>query len=105
MSLKFLSKAQLRKKLIKLQDDVAEHLEKDSDVDSFLDQTDLFDEWEEVLPEAEFPIFVITILNNISREAIIASIVDSIGKNDKLTKTENKKVTIKNIEFPDHPFS
>ena len=33
---------------------------------------------------------VITILNNIRREAIIASIVDSIGKNDKLTKVRLK---------------
>ena len=101
MSLDCLSKAELRVKLLNLQDRVADHIEKEPDVDTFLDQTNLFDEWEKVLPEAEFPIFVITVLNNIRRKAIISSIIDSIGRHDHQAEPESEETSI--ID-KDHPF-
>ena len=101
MSLDCLSKAELRVKLLNLQDRVADHIEKEPDVDTFLDQTNLFDEWEKVLPEAEYPIFVITVLNNIRREAVIASIIDSIGRHDPQAEPESEETSI--ID-KDHPF-
>ena len=101
MSLDCLSKAELRVKLLNLQDRVADHIEKEPDVDTFLDQTNLFDEWEKVLPEAEYPIFVITVLNNIRGEAVIASIIDSIGKHDLQSEPESEETSI--ID-KDHPF-
>ena len=101
MSLDCLSKAELRVKLLNLQDRVVDSLEKKPDVDTFLDQTNLFDEWEKVLPEAEYPIFVITVLNNIRRKAIISSIIDSIGRNDPQAEPESEETSI--ID-KDHPF-
>ena len=76
MSLDCLSKAELRVKLLNLQDRVVDSLEKNPDVDAFLDQTNLFDEWEKVLPEAEYPIFVITVLNKIRTDYIINRLLD-----------------------------
>ena len=104
MSLDCLSKAELRVKLLNLQDKVADRLEKEPDVDTFLDQTNLFDEWEKVLPEAEYPIFVITVLNNIRREAVIASIIDSIDKHDLQSESEKKGSSVTDKDRIDHPF-
>ena len=104
MSLDCLSKAELRVKLLNLQDKVADRLEKEPDVDTFLDQTNLFDEWEKVLPEAEYPIFVITVLNNIRREAVIASIIDSIGKPDLQSEPEKEGSSVTDKDGIDHPF-
>ena len=101
MSLDCLSKAELRVKLLNLQDRVVDSLEKKPDVDTFLDQTNLFDEWEKVLPNAEYPIFVITVLNNIRRKAIISSIIDSIGRHDHQAEPESEETSI--ID-KDHPF-
>ena len=104
MSLDCLSKAELRVKLQNLQDRVADRLEKEPDVDTFLDQTNLFDEWEKVLPEAEYPIFVITVLNNFRREAVIASIIGSIGKHDLQSEPEKERFSVSNKDGIDHPF-
>ena len=104
MSLDCLSKAELRVKLLNLQDKVADRLEKEPDVDTFLDQTNLFDEWEKVLPEAEYPIFVITVLNNIRREAVIASIIDSIGKHDLQSEPGKEGSSVTDKDGIDHPF-
>ena len=104
MSLDCLSKAELRVKLLNLQDRVVDSLEKKPDVDTFLDQTNLFDEWEKVLPEAEYPIFVITVLNNIRREAVIASIIDSIGKHGLQSEPKKEGSSVTDKDGIDHPF-
>ena len=104
MSLEHFSKAELHVKLMNLQDRVADHLKKEPDVDIFLDQTNLFDDWEKVLPQAEYPIFIITVLNNIRREAIISSIIDSIGRNDHQAESESEETSIIDKDGVDHPF-
>tara|TARA_B100001750_G_scaffold63622_1_gene50533 strand:+ start:256 stop:573 length:318 start_codon:yes stop_codon:yes gene_type:complete len=104
MSLDHFSKAELHVKLMNLQDRVADHLKKEPDVDIFLDQTNLFDDWEKVLPEAEYPIFVITVLNNIRREAVIASIIDSIGKHGLQSEPEKEGSSVTDKDGIDHPF-
>ncbi len=104
MSLDCLSKAELRVKLLNLQDRVVDSLEKKPDVDTFLDQTNLFDEWEKVLPEAEYPIFVITVLNNIRREAVIANIIDSISKHGLQSEPEKEGSSVTDKDGIDHPF-
>ena len=104
MSLEYFSKAELHVKLMNLQDRVADHLKKEPDVDIFLDQTNLFDDWEKVLPEAEYPIFVITVLNNIRREAVIASIIDSIGKHGLQSEPEKEGSSVTDKDGIDHPF-
>ncbi|GIS55031.1 hypothetical protein Ct9H90mP29_20730 [bacterium] len=50
MILKKLSKSALKNRLIKLMDDVKVHLNKEPGVDKFLDETNLFDDWELALP-------------------------------------------------------
>ena len=48
------------------------------DVDSFIDETDLFDDFEDILPDEEYGIFVITLLNGIRSETVINMLLDSI---------------------------
>ena len=78
MILKKLSKSALKNRLIKLMDVVKVHLNNKPDVDKFLDETNLFDDWELALPEHEYPILVMAVLNDIRKDNIINSIVDSV---------------------------
>ena len=97
----------LEKSLITLFDTVLEHLESDPDIDKFLDNTLLFEEWEKIIPEAEYPIFVIAVLNDIRRPSIIETIISSINQpkireDDKLIQPLHaEKIT----SFGDQPFS
>ena len=77
-----LNNNQLREQLISLMDTVVLYMKNEPDVDKFLDETDLFDEWEKALPEAEYPIFVIAVLNNTRRDAIMDTIINAILKKD-----------------------
>ena len=51
-----------------------------ADMDDILDSTTVLDEFEDYLPEEEYPIFVITILNGFKSKSVINSILDSIDK-------------------------
>ena len=68
----------LKNKIFSLQDEVSRILSIDDDVDKFLDNSTILDEWEEMIPDAEYGIFVMAILNNVKRESIIDKILDSI---------------------------
>ena len=81
MNITLLNKEDLREKLFTLQDTVATKLSMDPDVDNFLDTTNLFDQWEAVLPDAEYPIFVMAVLNNIRRNVVIDVILNSLLDN------------------------
>ena len=70
--LTLLNNNQLKEQLISLMDTVVLYFKNEPDVDKFLDETDLFDEWEKALPEAEYPIFVIAVLNNTRRDATVS---------------------------------
>ena len=65
-------------RIFSLQDEVSNALSINSDVDKFLDNTTLLDEWEKIIPEPEYGIFVIAVLNNIRKKAVIDRIIDSI---------------------------
>ena len=97
----------LEKKLIALFDTVKKHLESDPDIDNFLDNTLFFEEWEKIIPEAEYPIFVIAVLNDIRRPSIIETIVSSI----KQSKIKEDSKSIESLQeekitsFGDQPFS
>jgi len=65
-------------RIFSLQDKVSNALLVNPDVDKFLDSTTLFDEWEEIIPDPEYGIFVIAVLNNIRKKAVIEKIIDSI---------------------------
>mgnify|MGYP001296933764 CR=1 FL=1 len=73
-----LNRGELKEELFRLMDEVRLSLQKQDDVDDFLANTNLFDEWESILPDSEYPIFIISVLNNIRREIIIDSILDAV---------------------------
>lgn len=105
MDVKNLTKTNLKKSLLELMDNVQIAISQEKDVDTFLDKTDLFDEWENILPHAEYPIFVMTVLNNIRKESIINVLVDSVLNNplpSKQNKIVKPKPTISMIDG--HPF-
>ena len=56
MNYSSLTKDDLKDHLFSLMDQVIHHLAAEPDVDKFLDQTDIFEDWEKVLPEEEYPI-------------------------------------------------
>ena len=86
----------LKNKIFSLQDEVSRILSIDDDVDKFLDNSTILDEWEEMIPDAEYGIFVMAILINIKRESIIDKILDSILNTDesnfKSSNTENNNI-------------
>ena len=91
----------LKKKIFSLQDEVSNRLSIDNDVDKFLDNSTILDEWENIIPDQEFGIFVIAVLNNIRSDKIINKILDSI-----LSIVDSKeKSTSKIAENNHHPFS
>ncbi len=91
----------IKKKIFSLMDEVQKSLVVKDDIDKFLDETTLFDEWEDILPDAEYGIFVITILNNIRTKVIINTLIDSVLEVD--TSNDNK-ILIKKEKPLSHPF-
>ena len=89
----------LKKKIFSLQDEISNKLGIDNDVDKFLDNTTILDEWEEIIPDPEYGIFVIAVLNNIRRDKIINKILDAI-LNIKDSKEKTVSLVDKNIEHP-----
>ena len=96
----FDQKVILKEKIFSLQAEVSKILSIDNDVDKFLDNSTILDEWEKIIPDAEYGIFVIAILNNIKRKIIIDKIVDSI-LNISNPKNRAKR---KNSQIKHHPF-
>ena len=91
----------LKNKIFSLQDEVSRILSIDNDVDKFLDNSTILDEWEEIIPDAEYGIFVMAILNNVKRESIIDKILDSILNTDE---SNFKSSNTKNNNIKHHPF-
>ena len=79
-SLYTLTREELKSYIFEIQDTIKFHLNKGGNVDSFLDETDLIDDFESVLPDEDFGIFVITVLNGIKTESIINTLLDSLMK-------------------------
>ena len=76
--LTLLSREELKDYIFKLQKFIQDEQESGKDIDTILDETDIFDEFEEVLPDDEFPIFVITILNGFQTDDLIDKLLDVI---------------------------
>ena len=91
----------LKNKIFSLQDEVSRILSIDNDVDKFLDNSTILDEWEEIIPDAEYGIFVMAILNNVKRESIIDKILDSILNTDE---SNFKGSATENDNIKQHPF-
>ena len=91
----------LKNKIFSLQDEVSRILSIDNDVDKFLDNSTILDEWEEIIPDAEYGIFVMAILNNVKRDSIIDKILDSILNTDE---SGFREPTTENNNIKRHPF-
>ena len=88
MKLNNSNKNKLKFKMFNLMDEVQLTLKEGVSIDDFLDETDLFSAWEEMIPEKEYPIFIMAVLNNIRKESIIDTILDSLTvENQKKNQT------------------
>ena len=100
------NKNDVKNKIFSLMDEVHLILEGGLSIDDFLDQTNLFNEWEKIIPEKEYPIFVMAVLNNIRKESIINTIIASLtdtnmGKNRVSSFSSKKKKLISHMgELP-----
>ena len=83
-SIKDMNRNEIKDYLFSIQDYFKESIDRGVDIDHMLDNTTILDEFEEYLPEEEYPIFVITILNGFKTESIIKSILDNIEKKKAL---------------------
>ena len=78
--LTLLSREELKDYIFRLQKFIQDEQESGKDIDTILDETDIFDEFEEILPDNEFPIFVITILNGFQSDVLITKLLDVIDE-------------------------
>ena len=79
-----MNRQEVKKYIFKLQEFIKNEKLKGKDIDTILDETDVFDQFEEILPDNEYPIFVITILNGFNSEVILNKLIDTIEKACKL---------------------
>jgi len=70
------SREELKDYIFRLQKFIQDEKESGKDIDTILDETDIFDEFEEILPDNEFPIFVIAILNGFKSDDVIDKLLD-----------------------------
>ena len=75
-----LNREELKDYIFNLQKFITEEKENGKDIDTILDETDIFDEFEEILPDDEFPIFVISILNGFKSDVVINKLLDVINE-------------------------
>ena len=75
-----MSREELKKHIFRLQEFIENEQKAGKDVDTILDETDIFDEFEDVLPDDEFPIFVITILNGFQSDVLVNKLLDVIDE-------------------------
>ena len=73
-----LSREELKDYIFNLQKFITDEQENGKDIDTILDETNIFDEFEDILPDDEFPIFVITILNGFQSDMILDKLLNII---------------------------
>tara|TARA_B100000945_G_C20312542_1_gene563576 strand:+ start:237 stop:503 length:267 start_codon:yes stop_codon:yes gene_type:complete len=84
-SIKSFNRSELKEYIFELQTFIKNEQENGKDIDTILDETNIFDQFEEILPDNEFPIFVITILNGFQSDVILNNLLNTIEDsiNDK----------------------
>ena len=78
--LTLLSREELKDYIFRLQKFIQDEQESGKDIDTILDETIIFDEFEDILPDNEFPIFVITILNGFQSDVLVNKLLDVIDE-------------------------
>ena len=84
-----LNRSEIKEYIFNLQLEVQEQISNQS-VDDFLDKTDIFDEFEEILPDQEFGVLVLTILNNFKSEVILEDLLNIIEEAIEKNKYNNE---------------
>ena len=75
-----LNRSELKEYIFSLQLEVQKEVSNHNNIDDFLDNTDIFDKFEDILPEQEFGIFILTILNNFKSKVILNDLLDIVEK-------------------------
>jgi len=78
--LRELNRNEIKEYIFETQLEVQQQIINYTNVDDFLDNTNIFDEFEELLPDQEFGILMLTILNNFKSEIILNDVLDIIEK-------------------------
>ena len=73
-----MTRSEIKDYIFSIQDYFKNCIENGIEVDDILDNSTVLDDFEDYLPESEYPIFVITILNGFKSDIIIKNILDSI---------------------------
>ena len=73
-----MSREEMKKYIFHLQGFIENEQKNGKDIDTILDETDIFDEFENILPDDEFPIFVITILNGFKSDVVLDKLLNII---------------------------
>ena len=85
-----MNQSELKTHIQEIQSMVQNELSKGTNIDDFLDRTTIFDDFENIIPEAEFGIFVLTILNGYKSEVILDKLVqviqESLGEREDVGK-------------------
>ena len=85
-----MNRSELKTHILEIQSMVQNELSKGTNIDDFLDRTTIFDDFENIIPEAEFGIFVLTILNGYKSEVILDKLVqviqESLGEHEDVGK-------------------
>ena len=73
-----LNRDEIKEYIFSLQLEVQGQVSNHNNIDDFLDSTDIFDEFEKILPDQEFGVLVLTILNNFKSKVILNNLLDII---------------------------
>jgi len=73
-----MNREDIKQYLFSIQDYFKKSLDEGQEIDYILDNTTILDDFEDYLPEEEYPIFVMTILNGFKSEEIISNLIDKI---------------------------
>ena len=77
-NIKTMNRNEIKEYLFLIQDYFKKSLDEGLEMDYILDNTTILDDFENYLPEEEYPIFVMTILNGFRSEDIISNIINKI---------------------------
>ena len=75
-----LNRNEIKEYIFSLQLEVQKEVFNHDSIDDFLDNTNMFDEFEDILPDQEFGILILTILNNFKSEIILNDLLDIVEK-------------------------
>ena len=77
-SIREMNTVEIKNHILELQKIVVSNINSGISVDSFLDNTKIFDEIEELIPDEEFAIFILTVINNFDSNILLDNIINTI---------------------------